>query len=117
MDSNLVILLLGAMGGLGGLAAVLTAVFSKRKLTAEGDLFVVQAANSLTSIAMRHLTRIENDMKDLNDRLTDYRTRLEAALIREKELEGRVTLLQNRVAVLEGYIAAHGLTIPNGEGT
>jgi predicted nucleic acid-binding Zn-ribbon protein len=112
MNTTTVFLILGAIGGFGGFAALLTALFSRKKLNRESDLFAVRAAESLTSMAMRQLGQLERDILALKTRVDDYRVQLESALVREKKLEGRVTLLQTRVGKLEEYIKSHGLAVP-----
>lgn len=102
----------GAVGGLGGLAAILTVLFSRRKLRAEGDTFVVQAAESLTSIAMRQLARLEKDVQDLTRQVAEYRFQMEDAVRREALLGADLKKLRARVAVLERFITAQGLVAP-----
>lgn len=112
MDLGPLFVLFGALGGLGGLAAILTALFSRRKLRREGDTFVVQAADSLTAMAMRQLDRLEKDVQELTAKVAEYRTRLEAAMKREALLEVDLRSLRGRVDVLERFIAAQGLVPP-----
>jgi chromosome segregation ATPase len=115
LDALAIVSLFGAVGGLGGLATALTAISSRRKLKAEGDMFIVKAADSLTSTAMRQLERLEKDVQQLTAKVAEYRAQLELAMQREWALEGRVNALKARVSVLEGYIKAQNLEVPRVE--
>lgn len=112
MELGTLFAIFGALLGGGGVAAVLTALFSRRKLLAQGDTFVVQAADSLTSMAMRQLDRLEKDVQELTEKVAEYRIRLEAAMKREAILEVDLRTLRERVDVLEQFIAAQGLVPP-----
>jgi hypothetical protein len=112
MSPEVLAVVLGALLGGSGIAGVLTVVFSRRKIKAEGDTFITDAAGSLVGTALKQLGRLEKEVAGLARDIDNYRVQLEAAVIRETELTVQIKSLQRRVQVLEDFITAHGLVVP-----
>ena len=98
--------LLIALGGLGGLAAVLLVPAQIRKYRSEGNLSDADAASKISAASVAMLEPAQNEMKRLEERLKKQNVRADQLKLKADELQSKLDSTTAELQTLRNVVSA-----------
>lgn len=101
MDVTQIISLLGALGGAGGIAALITALVTRRKVLSDASKSITDMFDSLCKSQAARIEQLTERIAANEAEIAELRQELEDSRNRERALQDRVTRLEAENATLK----------------